>query len=101
MKVLREIRKYQREIKLLISRSSFEKLIREIIYDLNLTRVRDQSVSSEQIFTRIQTIALKCFQKIIEFFVIEFLTNECTNSLRYFFALFMLSFTVNHLSRLF
>ena len=66
LNALREIRKYQRSTDLLISKLSFQRLIREIMFEI---------VDQDAEF-RIQATALKALQKAIEVYVTDILENK-------------------------
>ena len=85
--VLREIRRYQKIIDFFIFREFFARLCREILYNIVVEKAHD--LLTFRINYQIQRNVLKCFQKIIESFVILFFFNECIISLRYFIALFL------------
>ena len=66
LNVLREIRKYQKSIDFLISKLSFQRLVRKIMFE-----IVDQNVEF-----RIQAIVLEALQKAIEIYVIDILKNK-------------------------
>ena len=66
LNVLRKIRKYQKSIDFLISKLSFQRLIRKIMFE-----IVDQNAEF-----RIQATVLKALQKAIEIYVIDILENK-------------------------
>ena len=66
MNVFKEIRKYQKSIDFMISKLSFQRIIREILFE-----IIDQNVEM-----RIQTNVLKTLQKTIEIYVIDIFENK-------------------------
>jgi histone H3/H4 len=61
---LREIRRYQKSIDLLIASTSFSRLIKKILHDNN------------DIVNKIQTSILTVLQEACEFYVMSFLKDE-------------------------
>ena len=66
MNALKEIRKYQRSIDFMISKLSFQRMIRKILFE-----IIDQNVEM-----RIQTNVLKTLQKAIEIYVTDIFENK-------------------------
>ena len=66
MNAFREIRKYQKSTDFMISKLSFQRVIRKILFE-----IVDQNVEM-----RIQTNALKTLQKTIEIYVIDIFENK-------------------------
>ena len=66
LNVLKEIRKYQKSIDLLISKLSFQRLVREIMFE-----IVDQDVEFQ-----IQATALETLQKAIKVYITNILENK-------------------------
>ena len=66
LNVFKKIRKYQKSIDFMISKLSFQRMIRKILFE-----IIDQNVEM-----RIQTNVLKTLQKTIEIYVIDIFENK-------------------------
>ena len=66
LNALKEIRKYQRSTDLLISKLSFQRLVREIMFE-----IVDQNAEF-----RIQATALEALQKATEIYITDILENK-------------------------
>ena len=80
-----EIRKYQKFIDFFISKTRFERFVREILHDVTKKNVEFDDIIED---FRIQRVVLKAFQKTTKNYIIFVLSNKCIIFLHYFKLIF-------------